>query len=493
MKLSPPRTYRPKPHALIVPGTRTMRVHTVWGTTDVEGRRDVTAALAQLAGHVVYVTGGLESLKHVTGASEWVLSTWRHRETSMTHVPSGVKVTSLRGALTDDDDPFASLSEFLCWLAEYGVAPASLSAMSWRLLEASLSGTVTIGFDPAVGRAAFYGGRQEVRLNREDRPSVYRSQKLLDVRGAYPHAMAARPIALSLREVSRETSLSDEPGLCEATVRVPAEMPYAPLPVRVAPDAIMFQYGRVRGTWPWCEVAAAQALDCEVTVHRSWAPRREADLFARWWQMAREGRDLARPGAVQLAKATSVCLWGQFAMTGDERSEVRWTDDAGEHAYTVDRDARSMPHAWTAHVAAEVAARVRTQTLVEGLYGLSATPVHVDTDGVIVRASATMGSNFGEGFGQWRCKTKMHEVQIRAPQFYRWTCGCMACVPKAKYHYCASGMTPDAARHLFARGGRPTRISYLAREDACLPSAWSQDHERIAMLLAEARTLGVGR
>jgi len=470
-----------------------LRVQTVWGATTAHGTRDVEALLGRLSGHAAYVISGLESLKRTTPATRWALGTWRGRETRMRHEPSGVTVTSLRGALVDDDDPFASLSAFLAWLGEYGVAPGSLSAMSWKLWEASLVAPVTINFDPELGRAAFYGGRQEVRLTHDDRASTYRSQKLLDIRGAYPSAMAARPFALSLRAVPASSAIDDDAGLAEATVRVGGDLAFAPLPVRVAPDAIMFQYGRVRGVWPWCELAAAKAIGCDVTIIRSYAPRRTADLFGRWWEMAREGRALARGGSVALAKALSVCLWGQFAMTGDQRGEVRWADDAGEEPYATVRDPRSMPHAWTTHIAAEVAARVRTQTLIEGLYGLSAPPIHVDTDGVIVRGSAMMGANFGDGYGQWRCKTKMHTVEVRAPQLYRWTCGCTSCIPLAKFHYCASGMTEDSARYLFDHAGLPTRISYLAREDACLPSAWSHDRERIDALLCEAALYGVGR
>lgn len=497
MRFAPPATYRARPHALVTPGTRSLHVQTAWGESWVEGRRDVESMLERLRGFAVYAHGSLSPFTRTTGAQSWVLSTWRGRETAITHTPSKLRITSLQGSVSEEPDPFAALSAALEWLASYGVPAASLTSMATRLLEVSLRGPVSIHFDPDVSRRAFFGGRQEVRLKggpygRRDKVSRYRSQKLLDIKGAYPSAMSARPMALTLREVSRETSLDETAaGLAHAVVFVPQDLPHAPLPVRVAPDAIQFQTGRLEGVWPWCELVAAQSIGCEVEVLESWAPRREMDLFAPWWVLARTGRDLPRGAGI--AKAIAVRTWGPFAMTGDGRSEVHFADAAGERTFEVPRPARQMPHRWTCHIAAEVTARVRAQLLTEALYGLDASPVHTDTDGVIVRESARLPDHvWGDGFGQWRLKCHMHDLEVTGPQCYRYTDGCPDCIAKARYHYVASGMNEDAAARHFAHHGQVTSISYLAREDAVLPTCVSSDRQRIAELLAEARLYGRG-
>jgi hypothetical protein len=346
--------------------------------------------------------------------------------------------------------------------------------MAWNLWRASLGQSVTIGFDPDIGRAALYGGRQEAR-----EPRVYQSMVSADIRGAYPHAMAqASPYALSLRPVSASTALDPAlAGLAEATVHVDRDMPYAPIPCRIAPQLIQFQWGTIRGIWPWCELAAAESVGASVTVHQSWAPRRTADLFSAWWPMANEGRDLPG-GAARLAKAISNCLWGQFGMVGDDRTVTLWADPAGNIPYTVDQDPRPLPHAWTAHIAAETTARVRSRMVTEALYGTQFSPAHVDTDGMIIRSTEDVPSPCGDAPGEWRIKETMRRVDIRAPQLYRYTCGKGCGVTHAKWHHVASGMKPAQAREYFrTEGHRGTTISYLATFDTVLHPAHSDDPE----------------
>ncbi len=299
--------------------------------------------------------------------------------------------------------------------------------------------------------------------------------------------MSSRPYALSVRGVASSTELDpDVAGLARATVWVPQDLAYPPLPVRVGPEAIQFRWGDVEGIYTWRELAATIELGCKVTVHESWAPRTELDLFGPWWILAQTG------GEDPLAKAITVCTWGQFAMDGQGKGTVSWSDEAGEVAYQEHTDARPMPHAWMKHIAAETTARVRTQTLIEGLYGMGgAPPCHVDTDGVIVQRNARLPENTGDGFGQWRVKTQMPEVDVRAPQFYRYRCFYCG-LEHADWHYCASGMNEAQAAETFKRTGRlHTRISFLSREDKVLPDVASFDHDRITSLIREARNIGV--
>ena len=478
MKVTPLRRYVPKPVALLSAGWRTLTITTDAGERTVNGSRDITNALDGLAGFVCYSSGGLAGFRLTTPAQAWTLSAWRGRETRMTHNASGVTVTSLRSTLDGCAYPYEELTVALDWLRAYGVGPGSLSGMSWNLWRASLPGDVTIGFDPEVGRSALYGGRQEARECR-----VYPHMVSADIRSAYPHAMAqTTDYACSLREVSPSSRLdSSVAGLAYATVVVPRDLPYAPLPTRIAPAIIQFQWGTIRGVWPWCELAAAAAVGATVTVHRSWAPRRTADLFGSWWPMVDEGRNLGG-GAGVLAKSISNSLWGQFGMVGDDRSETRWSDDKGDEPYSVDLDPRHMPHAWTAHVAAETTARLRTRMVLEALYGSQFSPVHMDTDGMIIRSSSEVPSPCGDLPGQWRIKERMAKVDIRAPQLYRYTCGKGCGVPgplgHAKWHYVASGLSATQAPEFFRKSGAArTQISYLSNYDQCLTPAHSDDPE----------------
>ena len=487
-----------RPVALVRPGHRSLEVATAAGVTSVSAKRAVVGVLAELAERkaVCYVEAGLTTLKHTTGATSWTCHTWRDRGTRMVHEPTGATFTSLRGALEDDrslEQVWDDLTRVLSWLREYGVPPGSISSMAWNLWRASLSRRIAFGFDPDVSRAAFYGGRQEVHNNLDihGRPRVLQNMVAADIRAAYPTSMASRPYGISLRSVSPESRLDPATaGLAEASVDVPQDMPFAPLPVRLTPDVICFQTGRIRGTWAWCELAAAQDLGCTVTVHRSWAPRAEVDLFGPWWQIAQAGRTLGTPGSEELAKAVCNSLWGQFAMNGEHRGTLQWIDDKGERPFAVDEAPRDMPHRWATHIAAETTARVRTRLLTEGLYGDRYYPVHADTDGMIVRASRPVPTPSGDVPGHWRIKAAMRKVDIRAPQLYRWTCGKGCGVTHRKWHYVAAGVTPGSAEAVFDNEGHPgTRISFRGVFDQVIPSTHAQDRGTVAHLLAQAKAM----
>jgi hypothetical protein len=479
MRIEPLSRFQDRDFALLTPGHRRLYIETKWGKQLFTSKRDIENALAKLATTTCYVAAGLQQLRHTTGASSWCLSTWRGRDVRMTHIPTGVKVTSLQSTLLDAADPFAALSECLTWLRQFGIAPGSISSMSWKLLRASLSKPVIVGFDPEISARAFFGGRQEI-----SKPDIYHNFKSLDIKAAYPTAMAAHPISLSLRSVSIETNLDPTvAGLAEATVYVPDTLDYAPLPVRINQQAIQFQYHELSGVWTWRELHAAASLGCDVTVTKCWAPRVEYDLFGNWWYMAQEGRALIQ-GGDQLAKAVANATWGQFSMRGDERGETYWSDDKGKFPYTIDLEPRRLPHVYGLHVAAEITSRVRTQTLLEGLYGAKGFVAHVDTDGIIITDNATLPANNGDGFGQWRVKENILRLDVRAPQFYRYT----KPEDELKWYYVASGQSHDQAVATFNRNpDKVTKISWLSRNDVCLAAGSSRDTVELEMQLSELR------
>ena len=324
MKIEPLGKYNPRKYALLTPGNRSLYVETKDGKQLFSGKRDVENALSKLVGFSCYVGSGLQRLKNTTGATQWVLSTWRGRDVKMTHIPTGVTVTSLQSTLIDAEDPFEALSDCLEWIKQFGIAPGSISGMAWKLLRASLGNSVQLGFDPEISERAFFGGRQEIW-----QPDVYRNVKSVDLKAAYPTAMSKEPVALSLRKVDNSTTLDPTlAGMAEANVFVPLNLPYAPLPVRIDKNAIQFQYHEISGVWTWRELDAAKQIGCEVEVTQCYAPRRSFDLFGPWWDMAKEGRSLIN-GGDRMAKAIANSTWGQFSMRGDDRGQVYWADDRG--------------------------------------------------------------------------------------------------------------------------------------------------------------------
>jgi len=483
MKVQPLSRITQRPYAILYAGRRSMGVDSLDGRQVYEGRRAIEKALQDLSGHVLYVHSSLEQLKHTTGALSWKMTAWKGRQTGMVHLPSGVRVSSLRQTLIESQQPFEDLTAVMKWVSGYGVPAGSISGMAWNLFRASLSRELVISSEIEVGRSAFYGGRQEIR-----QPRKYQHMMAADITAAYPHAMASRDYALSLREVSRDTVIDpEEPGIARAIVQIPSNLPYGPLPLRIDAESIQFPYGVITGTWSWCELDAAAQLGCTVKVEQCWAPRRRAEIFFPWWQMAQTGRRL--PGeASKMAKAIMNSTWGQFAMSGEDRSEVQWSDDAGVEPYEIRLDPRQMPQLWTTHIAAETTARVRRRMLLEGLYGETKQPVHIDTDGIIISASSPLPADSGNDFGQWRRKTEISELDLRAPQLYRYLCGSACGTLHPAWHYVASGMSQPVAQHYFEEHRHvKTSVAYFGAPDRVIPRGYAGDFEQIKQWTTEAR------
>ena len=478
-----PSTQSPRPIALVTPGYHALVIETTDGTKCVQGPNRVFEALKSLKGHVVYAKG-LMSLLAATDARQWQASCWKGRATAMQLDGTTTKIMSLRDALGEGD--FQDLCVVSSWLADHQVRMGSLSSIAWHLWQSTLPAPISMASLPALGAAAFYGPRQEVR-----RPRSSQHMSIVDVTNAYPAAMVARPIALTLREVSNATFIDpSRGGLARARVTVPHELAFAPLPVRVAQGVIQWRTGDVRGVWPWCELAAAQEMGCQVGIERCYAPMIEASPFDQWFALQAEARSLGG-WAGNFMKHVGTLLWGMFAMSGDFAATVRWSDEIGEHPIVVDRPTRRLPQASTAHVAAEIAARVRTDTLAE-VYKMKAFPIHIDTDGVIVRRSVATTYPKTAIAGQWRRKTAMRRVEVRAPQLYRYQCDQDCCIadmgPGGNWHYVAAGMTNHQAAELFDRVATPSRISVMDR-DCVLPPMRHDEKEKLEPYLKEAQML----
>lgn len=488
------RTFRPV--ALVYGAHRRLTIYTTDGITEAKGARRVRAALAQLRRQKmsIYSGGKVADLRHTTGAREWVAHTWRRRVSKLVHEPTGATVYPLRSALSPHpEDAFAELLDVADWLAAYGVRAGSISASASNLYRATLDRELRVSSDPRLGASALYGGRQEaqLRLDGDGTPKVYSSMTSYDIRRAYPTAMGTRPYAASFREVPATTTLDPEvPGLARATVIVPHGLPYAPLPVRVPVPGrrvVSYQWGRLHGVWPWCELAAASQLGCTVLPSRVWAPRRTLDLFGSWLPVALGAEQLARPGARRLAKAIGNATWGLWAMRPSGAGLLRWEDDAGTRPVEVTRTAH-YPRGGL-HVAAETTARVRRRLLLEGIYGDGdGVPVYADTDGLIVRSTRPCPTPSGDRPGDWRAKDDMRRLQIRAPQLYRFLCGKGCGITHRKWHYVASGVSGDDLAERLFHARRAVSVSYRVDFEPVIQATHSDD-PNVAQLALEALSI----
>jgi hypothetical protein len=458
MKFAPPkRPPRHRPVALLVPGWRSLTVHTAEGPpTTLRGEGSCRGALERLSGHVCYTPDSVTHMRHVTDARAWTAEAWRDRIHTISLAGTGLKVLGLRGTLTGSDDMFGDLTRGLEWLHDRGVPAKSLSGMSTYLWRSTLRGEISIGgYTPAgIGRAACYGGRQQVR----DRgPRTYTNMACADLVAAYPHSMGAAGYATDLRRISTSTVLDpDTPGIIFGTIEVPqGALPFGPVPQRIAKNMIHFPTGGpVNGAWTWAEARMAENFGCKVLIDQCWAPSGVADLFGAWWPEIAEGRQLGGATA-RMIKAIANCLWGQFAMTGDDVGVIRWSDPYGAERINIKAAPRRLPYARTAHIAAETTSRVRVRMYqkMDELAPLGSPP-HIDTDGFIFRRSALAGMPTEAPPGEFRRKADMRRLELRGPQIYRYLCpsGCGTRHPL--YHYCVSGVPPEHAERIFDKVGR---------------------------------------
>lgn len=492
---SPVRKLRPV--ALVYGAHRRITIVTEDGIREHRNPRTIANALDGLkrSGHVIYSGGRIADLRFTTKAPEWLAHTWRRRAAKMIHRPTGAKVYPLRNALSPNPaDAMGELLEVRDWLASYGVRCGSISATAGNLFRATLTKPIALRSNHNLTDPALFGGRQEARIRAHDdgSPKTYSRMMTVDIRRAYPTAMAAHPYAASFRRVSPETYLDPTiAGLAQASVVVPNDLPYPPLPVRVpfpGRRVVSYQQGRIRGIWAWCELAAARDLGCAIRVERVWAPRRVVDLFATWGQVASSADLLVTPGARRLAKAEANALWGRFAMRPVGAGYLTWADDLGREPIETDRVAHYPRDA--VHVAAETTARVRRRLLLEGIYGAGdGVPIYADTDGLIVRVTRPVPSPAGDLPGQWRVKENMRTVEIRAPQLYRWTCGHGCGVTHRQWHYVASGVSGDEMAERLFHKRRPVEISYRVDFEPIIGPTHADDHERVSALADEALSM----
>jgi hypothetical protein len=451
-----------QPVALIRPGMKTM---TLWSEDEpggwVYGGNSIEKRLRTLEGHRIYCTTGVTSLRQVLDARSWTATVWKGRASSMRLDGTKVVVNNLRGALDASPDPWEDLNVFLGWLAKRGISPATVGTMATNLWRSTLSQPVVFDADPLVATPAFFGGRQEAT------PGNYRHLVHYDLRAAYPHSMSSGgPYAQGLRRCVVDPGFASvEPGLARASVNIDPHLRFGPLPTRAPdhPEVVLYPTdGTADGIWSLIELEEARHLGCHVYMHEAWLPTDYVRPFDEWWKVIQEARQLPG-GAGVLGKMVGNTLWGTFAMEG-ELTQWKWSTKHGTDVpkpVATPSERRNLPHTRTRHLAVETTARVRVRLTREGLYGSPVPPLHVDTDGIIVRGSAPIPTPAGDRPGQWREKWRSRVCEIVAPQTYRYTCGQGCNITHPKWHYISAGRTPAEAREHWRTDVGPVRASMV--------------------------------
>jgi hypothetical protein len=146
-------------------------------------------------------------------------------------------------------------------------------------------------------------------------------------------------------------------------------------------------------------------------------------------------------------------------MVAEQRARRQYADDSGKRWLDIPLPDHDLPHTWTAHIAAETTARVRTQLL----EGMAATlPAHSDTDGMIIRKGSTP-PNMGNLPGQWRIKDDITTIDIRGPQLYRWECSECG-IRHDHWHYNTSGIPANEAETYFEGPAAVPQIGMTFRQ-----------------------------
>jgi len=455
MKIVPLGRTQLKPPVLLVPKWKELTAITEWGVHHAKGTTNCFNLLQELENCTLYVANSLRDLLQTTGSKCWQAELWKDHVVSMTLDGTRVKVNSLRRILDvqeGDEARFQSVLELMGWLKNHNVPPGSISSMAWSLWRSTLNQPLNISFDGDIGREAFYGGRQE------STPGHFQDMVALDISSAYPYEMAKTPYASRLRPVSPRTRINpNQAGLVVAKVQIPPNLTHSPLPIRLTDELIEWKTGEVEGSWTWREIHAAKNLGCKIEILKNFAPLEEIQPFTQWWEVVKEGRQALTPPGAKLVKALSNSLWGMFAMTGDSRGLVRWTDELGYNQEAVPRKRQRMPQANTAHIAAETTSRVRVRMLTEGLYGAKNLepnfPVHIDTDGILIPRESLQHFTqdlIGVKSGQWRVKQEIHKLEVKGTQLYRFTCT-PNCAKEHGWHYVAAGMKEQQAKTFFSK------------------------------------------
>lgn len=395
------------------------------------------------------------ALLDCVGYQGWA-ATKRHSRFTKIRFPMGRQGINIT-LYPSSPHPPRAFFDFLSWGDRYGMRVGGLGSMGsqlWRstlIMPAPLDGFRSpdgsrdeLGAE--VARSAYFGARKEAPF-----PFRHENVTYWDMTSAYPSALGASALALSMREVKaspRHAFPADVQGVALARVSSGPPSPWSPCPARVSQHAYMFGHFTERlGAWTLRDLACARDRSDYVYIERMWLPQQEsAHVFGPGWLgLVREAREL--PVAMRWwAKRALNATWGTFAIEPSTAETVTWEDDEGLHPTSKPAASPAeTPLGDTLYVAAEITARCRQRLWDDALRGGQA--IYVDTDGIIL-PDGVVPSREGPTLGDWTAREHMAKLEVRAPGVYRFT---RADDPPSRWNYVTSGVpnNPDSQRWLF--------------------------------------------
>jgi hypothetical protein len=389
---------------------------------------------------------------------------WRHErhddEREWRRRPSDANVIRLPLEQLSAETVVKGLGRWRDWLAGYGAAPTgTLGSCAWSLLRATLVETL---YTPSPTQqqpplAFTLGGRQE--LGPSGRGHFDGPVEHLDLQAAYARTLGSLQYGGWWKDaddlgglragLAERLARSGRPLFVRARVRVPAGLPFGPLPQRPrSTHDLFFKLGlgaeypvgvRLQGVWTWQEIEAAELAGARVEkllgLWSHFAAGRQP--FAPWLEAVERGR-LMRGLAGTLAKMTGNALWGRFCLrSGEGRRTIR--SRPGKRRLTTSRPADRRGGQPAAHDLAEtVSGRVRAE-LFRGMLLESEGTLAVHTDGGWRLAGRPLPD------GEWRVKERASEIDLLGPQMLRYRDA------KGRQGFVVSGVPSSFAEGFFAR------------------------------------------
>ncbi|HZP28440.1 MAG TPA: hypothetical protein VFC99_05775 [Acidimicrobiia bacterium] len=435
------------------------------------GPRAISAFAAAAEDHTLFSAHWRDVLMR-TGIDAWVVKDRRLRKLALRHDPSGVTVQCLpadtfRGVA----NPAYAFATYLAWLRDRDVIIGRRA--SWYTLGRQLIDNTcavgpawtrwfTISSVLAQERAGYYGGRKQAH------PGMFRDCVHYDLAAAYPHALGTTewpftlsPVRASERERHRLALHPDTLGLARASVVIPDELCWSPLPFPLGPDRHYLAWNRRSGAgwWSTFELRLAYQHGAAIFVDELYAaplhhydngiPAGRTDVFGPWLAEVKRARKLPH-GADRLAKLHANRAWGMLAAAPIDTYWRRYSSLRPRRQRVVRRLPGRTYNPGGYWVAALVAAQVRARVYREMLDPLGDAAVHVDTDGVVGPRRHPGPYPKGVSVGRWHM-TPMPLVRVYRAQRYRFTCtGCGLDHPA--WHTVAAGVPIPDDRDVRRRG-----------------------------------------
>lgn len=382
-------------------------------------------------GFVIYSMLSSQKLAEATAPRMWAVHYWNRRPT---HYVAAFNIKVYPFAAYDDVE---SVWPFFEWLRELGVSAGSFSSMGRKTWLRTLPDTVDFYDRGNNGRLTIYGGRREATRGR------YVHMRYHDLNSAYPSTMASLDIPTMVLEM--RPGFYDT-GYALATVRIPSDLPWGPLPCRLGKYAVTYGHGEQTDWWQFEDLRQVEESGGQVIIHRSFMGARHKPVFRNWYEYVVMPARMSLTGdSLKISKTIFNRLWSSFSLGGLSQVK-RWHDPLG--VQVIERSSETLGLSRKAYVSAMVAAHVRTR-LLNGM-NRATDVVYADTDGIVSSDTQSLGDG-------WGIKREMPMVEIHSPSNFKWECP-LCGVGHVGPHYNIGIACKDRkyAEHLLKQDAAPT-------------------------------------